>query len=705
MSDDDTNEQTPDKTSSDEPESDAASGHDATRVNNAGTPSTPSTADDFTTTRVLGNRYEVGELIGRGGMAEVHEGHDLRLGRAVAIKILRNELARDTSFLARFRREAQAAAGLNHPAIVAVYDSGEQEIRESGGAPLQVPYIVMERVEGRTLRDVLNEERVLDPEEAARITASVLAGLDYAHTKGIVHRDIKPANVMLTRGGAVKVMDFGIARALADTAATMTQTQAVLGTARYLSPEQAQGNPVDARSDLYSTGCLLFELLSGRTPFQGDPVSLVYQHLGEPPKPPSTFQTDLPQPYDAIALHALAKTPETRYQSALEFREDLNAARSGSPISDAANATYAHAARQAANQAPVGPGGMPPAGWGGAAAAAGAGFTDPSTGAATQAVPTQSGGARFDDEYEQTGELPVAEERHTGGYWVLGTLGLLALAAVAFVVFQVMSPPEVDETVQVSVPAVVSMTQERAETVLEDANLKPEIELRKSSDAKGEVIEQDPLPNTQVDENSAVQVVVSSGPDAIQIPDVEGFTEEAARDLLGNDDILVAADTEEENDVDFAKGRVISTTPGAGDSVAPDEEVVLTVASGQTEVPNVIGENQGDAILTLREFNLAPATRYRESSESSPNTVLEQSIKAGEEVDYDTQITLTIASSPVPTITQTTTVTATQTTPATEETEPPAEPTDDPAEPTDDPPTETDPPAPTDAETNSEPDP
>ncbi|MGB5934513.1 MAG: protein kinase, partial [Ornithinimicrobium sp.] len=266
-------------------------------------------------------------------MAEVHVGHDLRLGRSVAIKILRNDLARDTSFLARFRREAQSAAGLNHPAIVAVYDSGEQEVKESGGAPMQVPYIVMERVEGRTLREVLNDETVLDPDEAARVTASVLSGLDYAHEKGIVHRDIKPANVMISRGGAVKVMDFGIARALADTAATMTQTQAVLGTARYLSPEQAQGNPVDARSDLYSAGCLLFELLCGRTPFQGDPVALVYQHISDPPKRPSTYQSDVPEPFDAIALHALAKTPQTRYQSASAFRDDLTAARAGRPIS------------------------------------------------------------------------------------------------------------------------------------------------------------------------------------------------------------------------------------------------------------------------------------------------------------------------------------------------------------------------------------
>ncbi|HYO19465.1 MAG TPA: protein kinase, partial [Dermatophilaceae bacterium] len=238
-------------------------------------------------TRLLGGRYQVGALLGRGGMAEVHEGHDTRLGRTVAIKMLRSDLARDPSFLARFRREAQSAAGLNHPAIVAVYDSGEDEDVDSHGGTVALPYIVMEYVEGRTLREILNETTVMEAGEAARVTEGILDALSYSHRMGIVHRDIKPANVMLTPSGDVKVMDFGIARAIADTAATMTQTQSVIGTAQYLSPEQAQGKQVDARSDLYSTGCLLYELLTGRTPFVGDsPVSIAYQHVGQAPQPP-----------------------------------------------------------------------------------------------------------------------------------------------------------------------------------------------------------------------------------------------------------------------------------------------------------------------------------------------------------------------------------------------------------------------------------
>ncbi len=238
--------------------------------------------------RRLGERYELGEVIGRGGMAEVHEGKDLRLGRRVAVKILRPDLARDPSFQARFRREAQSAASLNHPNIVAVYDTGEDVLASEDGTGSVVPYIVMEYVDGMTLRQLMRSGRRLLPERALEITDGTLAALDYSHRHGIVHRDIKPANVMLTRGGDVKVMDFGIARALADSGQTMTQQSAVLGTAHYLSPEQARGEVVDSRSDIYSTGCLLYELLTGRPPFTGEsPVSIAYQHVSEQPVPPS----------------------------------------------------------------------------------------------------------------------------------------------------------------------------------------------------------------------------------------------------------------------------------------------------------------------------------------------------------------------------------------------------------------------------------
>ena len=259
----------------------------------------------MTQPRLLGGRYELDGVVGRGGMAEVYRARDIRLDRIVAIKTLRTDLARDQIFQARFRREAQSAASLNHPSIVAVYDTGEDM-----ATGLPVPYIVMEYVDGRTVRDLLQEGHRLLPERSLEIIDGVLRALDYSHQAGIVHRDIKPGNVMVTRNGDVKVMDFGIARAMSDAQATMTQTAQVIGTAQYLSPEQARGERVDSRSDLYSTGCLLYELLTGRPPFTGDsPVAIAYQHVRENPVPPSRVDPDVPPWADAIVLKAMAKSP------------------------------------------------------------------------------------------------------------------------------------------------------------------------------------------------------------------------------------------------------------------------------------------------------------------------------------------------------------------------------------------------------------
>ena len=282
--------------------------------------------------RQLGDRYQVGELLGRGGMAEVHEGRDLRLGRRVAIKILKPELARDPAFLARFRREAQSAASLNHPNIVAVYDTGEDPFGE-GPEAATVPFIVMELVEGITLKELLHSGNKLVPERALEITSGVLAALDYSHRHGIIHRDIKPGNVMLTTTGAVKVMDFGIARAVADAGQTGTSTSTVLGTAAYLSPEQAQGRTVDARSDLYSAGVVLFELLTRRAPFVADsPVAVAFAHVNEPPTAPSVIDPTLPPQLDVIVMKAMAKDPAQRYQTAVEFRADVERAIAGVPV-------------------------------------------------------------------------------------------------------------------------------------------------------------------------------------------------------------------------------------------------------------------------------------------------------------------------------------------------------------------------------------
>ncbi|MGI8532226.1 MAG: Stk1 family PASTA domain-containing Ser/Thr kinase, partial [Geodermatophilaceae bacterium] len=263
-------------------------------------------------TRLLGERYELGETIGYGGMAEVHRARDMRLGRDVAVKVLRQDLARDSQFQVRFRREAQASASLSHPAIVAVFDTGEDTVGEGS-----TPFIVMEYVEGQTLREILRSDGPLPPARAVMICSDICSALDFSHRNGIVHRDVKPGNVMISASDVVKVMDFGIARAVSDSSATMTSTAAVIGTAQYLSPEQARGESVDARSDVYSCGCLLYELLTGSPPFTGDsPVAVAYQHVREDPIPPSTHNPVIGPVLDAVVMKSMAKNPANRYQSA-----------------------------------------------------------------------------------------------------------------------------------------------------------------------------------------------------------------------------------------------------------------------------------------------------------------------------------------------------------------------------------------------------
>jgi serine/threonine protein kinase len=275
-----------------------------------------------TTPHVLLDRYEVGRLLGAGGMAEVFEGRDRLLARRVAIKVLQAQFVRDPSFLIRFKREAQAAASLSHPNIVGVYDTGSED---------GTHFIVMEYVDGRTLKEVIRAEGPLYPERAAEICADVCSALAAAHARGLIHRDIKPGNVMLTPDGKVKVMDFGIARAT--TSETITQTAAVVGTAQYISPEQAQGQTVDYRSDLYSVGCCLYEMLTGTVPFTGaTPVAIAYRHVREDPTPPRMLNPDVPRPLEAITLKAMAKLPDNRYQTAAELHDDLERFRNGRPV-------------------------------------------------------------------------------------------------------------------------------------------------------------------------------------------------------------------------------------------------------------------------------------------------------------------------------------------------------------------------------------
>ena len=286
--------------------------------------------------RVIAGRYEVGALIGRGGMADVYEGMDTRLGRTVAIKLLKADLVSDPSFEARFRQEAQASARMAHPTIVRVYDAGEDSTIDANGEESRRPFIVMEYVKGKLLRDLMHERRLIQS-EAIDYAAGVLTALEISHHAGIIHRDIKSANIMINDAGQVKVMDFGIARAVSESSATVAHTSGIVGTAQYFSPEQAKGESVDARTDLYSTGVLLYEMLAGRPPFKGESaVSVAYQHVSEAVTPPSEFDPSISAELDQVVLHALAKNRDERFQTAVEFREHLLAAAAGSPATGAA---------------------------------------------------------------------------------------------------------------------------------------------------------------------------------------------------------------------------------------------------------------------------------------------------------------------------------------------------------------------------------
>src|ERR1700744_932091 len=410
----------------------------------------------MTQPRLLGDRYELDGVVGRGGMAEVYRARDLRLDRTVAIKTLRTDLARDQTFQARFRREAQSAASLNNPSIVAVYDTGEDM---SSGVP--VPFIVMEFVDGRTVRDLLIEGHRLLPERTLEIVSGVLRALEYSHQAGIVHRDIKPGNGMVTRNGDVKVMDFGIARAMSDAQATMTQTAQVIGTAQYLSPEQARGERVDARSDLYSTGCLMYELLTGRPPFTGDsPVAIAYQHVRENPVPPSVVDPDIPSWADAIVLKAMAKDPADRYQSAAEMRMDVQRAMNGMAVS-ASTRLDSYGRTQAMGGATM--------------------MANPTT-----SVPPY----QYGDQTDHGGEPPRRSYRAL--LWVLGLLVVLgAVGALAYLLFG-------GGGKTYPIPLVSGLTQAKAEQEITAAHLKSAVvDQPNSTVKKGYVIKKKTAPGEQ----------------------------------------------------------------------------------------------------------------------------------------------------------------------------------------------------------------
>jgi eukaryotic-like serine/threonine-protein kinase len=512
----------------------------------------------MTQPRLLGGRYELDGVVGRGGMAEVYRARDIRLDRIVAIKTLRADLARDQIFQARFRREAQSAASLNHPNIVAVYDTGEDM-----ATGLPVPYIVMEFVDGRTVRDLLQDGHRLLPERSLEIIDGVLRALDYSHQAGIVHRDIKPGNVMVTRNGDIKVMDFGIARAMSDAQATMTQTAQVIGTAQYLSPEQARGERVDSRSDIYSAGCLLYELLTGRPPFTGDsPVAIAYQHVRENPIPPSRVDPDVPAWADAIVLKAMAKSPADRYQTAGDMRADLQRAASGLPVAAAppTRADMYQTQRMGADTMMAG---------------------------RTSAIPPV-------EDYEYAG-YRRGDRRGGGGHrWVPWVLGLvLVLGVVIGVAYYLLAGGKT-----YSVPLVNGQTVAMAQQDIAQAHLRSRVvDQPSSSVAKGLVIDSNPAQGNNVAANTLVTLFVSKGAAPVTVPNVEGKQENQAQSTLENDGFTVSV----QNDPTSTQlsGTVVNQSPVGGTSVPPGSKVTIFV-SGGTSVPQVTGLPASSAVTELQ---------------------------------------------------------------------------------------------------------
>ena len=525
------------------------------------------------TGQVFGDRYQVGDTLGFGGMSEVHRGRDLRLGRDVAIKVLRADLARDPSFQARFRREAQNAASLNHPAIVAVYDTGETQ-----GETGPVPYIVMEYVDGETLRDLLRREGPLQPKRAMEIVADICAALDFSHRHGIVHRDIKPANVMLTRGGAVKVMDFGIARAVADGQATMTATAAVIGTAQYLSPEQARGEAVDARSDVYATGCVLYELLTGSPPFTGDsPVAVAYQHVREEPKAPSSVKPGLPQEMDAIVLKALNKNPLNRYQTAAEMRADLVRALSGQMV-QAPKIMTAEERTQII-------GGMP--------------SQVPPAGPPILAPPR----AAMRDDWDEPEESSRA--KRIWGYVGIGVICAALLAGAIWLTLRVTNAP--DQVAQVNVPTLSGLTEAQALDKLKESNLAPgERENVESPDSdKGKVVDQNPSEGTLVDEGTKVNIQVGLGVTKVQVPVLSAMTEQQASDALAKAGLKMKKTTESSEEA--YRDRVTKQDPAEGAEIKPGSTVTVTFGTGpeMVKIPDgIVGMQLNDAKQALEDAGL-----------------------------------------------------------------------------------------------------